>query len=68
MKTRYLFGLPFASVTIDSSNIEFLVDTGFNGALMLPKELVEKLNLKRIGFTKYTMADGTISKAAIFVT
>ena len=67
IKTRYLFGLPFATIFIDDKEIEAIVDTGFNGALSLPQEVIEELQLKRIGSAQYVMADGTISDSNIYV-
>ena len=67
IKTRYLFGLPFATIFIDDKEIEAIVDTGFNGALSLPQELITELRLKKIGSAQYVMADGTISESNIYL-
>lgn len=66
MRTRYLMGLPFATININNSEIEALVDTGFNGALLLPSETINSLGLKRIGWVDYAMADGSIVQTGIF--
>ena len=66
MNTHYLFGLPFATIKVNSFEVDAIVDTGFNGALMLPKQLIAKLKLPRMGYAEYTLADGTLSQAAIF--
>ena len=66
MNGRYLFGLPFFTISINSEQIEFLVDTGFNGALLLPLRKIHELNLKRVGFTEYAMADGSVVASEMF--
>lgn len=66
MNTRYLFGLPFASLHVQEKEIEFLIDTGFNGSLLLPLELIQKHHLLKMGKVEYVLADGTISEAEVF--
>ena len=66
MKTRYLFGLPFVSIDFYGKETEFIMDTGFNGDLMLPKSTVEDLQLMSMGFVQYEMADGTYADAEIY--
>ncbi|MEK6922713.1 MAG: hypothetical protein AABX08_02855 [Nanoarchaeota archaeon] len=58
--------MPFITININSKQIEPLIDTGFNGALLLPLRKIHALNLKRIGFTEYAMADGSIVAAEMF--
>lgn len=67
MKTRYFLGLAFATITVNGREIEALIDTGFNGSLMLPLDEVQKNNLKRVGKAQYTMADGTVSESSVFI-
>ena len=67
MKTRYLFGLPFVTIKMSSKEEELLVDTGFNGSLLLPLHKIHELSLSRIGFTRYALADGTVIEAEVFV-
>ena len=66
MKTRYLFGLPFVSFDFYEKETEFMIDTGFNGAIMLPKTMVENLQLMTIGSAQYEMADGAYADAEIY--
>jgi clan AA aspartic protease len=66
MKTRYLMGLPFAVIGINSSEVEALIDTGFNGALLLPLETINGLGLERIGWVDYAMADGSVVQTGVF--
>jgi len=66
MKGHYLFGLPFLIIEINDEEIEFLVDTGFNGALLLPLKKINELDLKRIGFAQYATVDGAIMDSEIY--
>lgn len=66
MNTRYLFGLPLLTLTIGTIEVEAIVDTGFNGALLLSTEVIRKLKLPRIGFAQYAMADGVLSEAEVY--
>ena len=34
---------------------------------MLPKSLIKKLKLPRMGYAEYALADGTFSKAELFI-
>lgn len=43
---------------IKEKKIEFLVDTGFNGHIMLSQNLIEKLGLELIGYSDYLTASG----------
>lgn len=39
-------------------DIEAVLDTGFNGALALPSQLVDNLDLERLGSEQVTLASG----------
>ena len=43
-----------------------VVDTGFNGFLTLPSEIVTELRLVRGGRARATLADGSIARYGIF--
>ncbi len=66
MKTRYLFGIPLATIIVNSYEIEAIVDTGFTGWLMLPYPLIHELGLENIGLTGYAQADGSLSEGEVF--
>lgn len=66
MKTRYLFGLPFATFTLYQKEMEFLIDTGFNGAILIPKESIRELKLEPLAVTQYALANGSIATARIY--
>lgn len=66
MSGRYLFGLPMLSFEVGGKNIEFLVDTGFNGELMLPVSVIKELCLEQIGRAEYFTADGGVVEAGVY--
>lgn len=66
MKTRYLLGLPFVIISINSLEVEAIIDTGFSGTIMIPSDLAEKLQLPRVAFTDYVTADGAIAYSQVF--
>lgn len=51
---------PIIRIDIEGSKeqIETILDTGFNGELMLPKKTIEKLNLEWCGKEDYWVASG----------
>ena len=67
MKPRYLLNFPLASILINNEEIEAIVDTGFNGSLMISEEDIEKFNFPKLGTTPYMMADGSFSKGTIYL-
>src|SRR3989344_922370 len=58
MKGVFRFGLPIIKLSIDGKEVDMLLDTGFNGQLMLPQKLIDKLRLKQIGISDYMTASG----------
>ena len=68
MKTRFLFGLPFVTFSIQKIEIEAVVDTGFNGMLMLPKETIRKLHLRPIASSGYILANGQSQECNVYKT
>lgn len=66
IKTRYLLGLPFVTISINSLEVEAIIDTGFSGTIMIPRDLAEKLQLPRVAFTDYITADGAIAYSEVF--
>jgi clan AA aspartic protease len=47
--------------------LDLVVDSGFNGELMLPITVIRKLGLKKIGTIQNILADGSTLKAETFV-
>ena len=66
MNARYLFGLPPVTIKVKSIETEFILDTGFNGALLLPLNKIKELGLKSFAFTKYALADGSHVTSEVF--
>ena len=58
MKGFFKFGSPIIELSIEGKKIEFLLDTGFNGHIMLPKAIIEELDLEQIGISDYLTASG----------
>jgi clan AA aspartic protease len=46
--------------------VDAVVDTGFNGDLILPIEIVLELELIPQGYQKATLGDGTISQFRVY--
>ena len=66
IRTRYFLGLPFVTLKIGNLEIEAVLDTGFNGSLLLPENIIQNLQFKAIGSAEYAMADGTLSESKVF--
>ncbi len=66
MKGHYLLGLPFITLDIQGRKFDVLVDTGFNGDLMLPREFIKELRLSQTGIANYILADGGRSSTDVF--
>lgn len=62
------FGKPMLKIKISSekNEIPVLVDTGFNGELMLSTKIIKSLKLPCIGFTDYTTASGEKKPTSVY--
>lgn len=60
MKGFFKFGSPIIELPIEGKKIEFLLDTGFNCHVMLPKTMIEELSLEQIGISDYLTASGEV--------
>ena len=58
MKGFFKSGSPFIELSVEGRKIETLLDTGFNGHLLLPYNLIEELGLDLIGISDYLTASG----------
>lgn len=58
MKGFFRFGSPIIELSIEGKKIEVVLDTGFNGHIMLPKKIINDINLEQIGFSDYMTASG----------
>jgi len=57
---------PIITVDLENKPIDVLVDTGFNGELMLPLSAIEKLNLKSVGDESYKTASGDVINTTFY--
>lgn len=67
MKGKFRFGNPFVVLDIENNKVEVMVDTGFNGEIMLPESMVKKLSLKQIGISDYTTASGDAQVTKVYM-
>lgn len=69
IKGRFDDGKPMIDIYLDSSEdpINVLVDTGFNGELMLKKEKINELSLTFIGDDEYMTANGDIVPTTVHI-
>jgi clan AA aspartic protease len=47
--------------------VKVIIDTGFNGYLTLPSQMVSALRLSFVGHRRGTLADGTITRLDVFL-
>jgi len=66
IKGFFKYGFPMIELVIEDKKIELLLDTGFNGYLMLPKKMINKMNLEMMGLSDYTTASGEGKKTEIY--
>lgn len=59
----YRRGMPYVGISFGRHRIEALMDTGFDGYVLLPGREVDSLGLRRIGSSKYRMSDGRTERA-----
>lgn len=58
MKGQFELGLPILELNLENKKIKVMLDTGFNGELMLPDAVISKLALEPIAITDYMTASG----------
>ena len=58
MKGFFKFGCPALKINIENKEIETILDTGFNGYIMLPQSIISNLGLEQIGTSDYSTASG----------
>ena len=66
IKGFFKYGFPMIELVVKGKKIEFLIDTGFNGHLMLPKRIINQMNLRGIGSSDYTTASGEGKETEIY--
>ena len=68
MKGYFKFGNPVINLNVKGRDIEMLLDTGFNGYIMLPKSMINKLALEQIGISDYLTASGQGKITNVYIT
>ncbi|MBI3027106.1 hypothetical protein HYY70_03255 [Candidatus Woesearchaeota archaeon] len=58
MRGFFKFGSPVIDLSIEGRRIGTLLDTGFNGHIMLPLPIIRELALDKIGISDYLTASG----------
>lgn len=67
MRGFFKFGNPVIVLAIESRKVEALLDTGFNGHVMLPSAVIEELGLDQIGISDYLTASGDTKLTKVYV-
>ena len=67
MKGFFRFGSPIIELPIEGRKIELLLDTGFNGHMMLPNEIIKELGLDQIGISDYVTAGGDDKLTKVYI-
>ena len=58
--------IPLVTVEFAGEQVEARGDIGFNGALMIPEFLAQKLQLKHLYDTEFEAADGELKPANVY--
>lgn len=66
MKGFFKFGSPMVELTLEKIKIEPVLDTGFNGHLMLPQGIIDKLGLEQLGSSDFTTASGEEKQTKVY--
>ena len=59
-------GMPLISVHVAGEEFRAILDTGFDGYVMLPREEIARLNLRELGKTMYRTADGQTHEGRVY--
>lgn len=66
MLGRFELGFALIDLEINNTKITAIIDTGFNGELLLPEQLIKRLNLKLFSKTDYVSIDGVGRDALLY--
>ena len=67
MRGFFDFGSPIIELPIDGRKLKMLLDTGFNGHIMLPQSVIEELGLDQIGVSDYLTASGDKKLTEVYI-
>lgn len=66
MKGSFQFGNPIIILLVGKKNLKMLLDTGFNGELMIPQKMIDELKLEQIGISDYVTASGSAQETRVY--
>tara|TARA_Y100000310_G_C20672569_1_gene811126 strand:- start:1218 stop:1565 length:348 start_codon:yes stop_codon:yes gene_type:complete len=66
MKGHFSGNSPMIEVKIAEKTVTLLLDTGFNGQIMLPEGLIEQLQLDKVGVSEFITADGVAKETSVY--
>ena len=67
MKGFFEFGSPMLELLVEGKNIKMLLDTGFNGHIMLPQAEIDELGMEQIGVSDYLTASGQSKITKVYI-
>ena len=67
MKGFFRFGNPIIQLSVEGRKIQLLLDTGFNGHIMLPASIINELALDQIGVSDYLTASGDDRLTKVYI-
>ncbi len=68
MRGRFELGFPVIDLYVNEHKITAILDTGFNGELLLPEELIEKLKLEKFSTTDCLSVDALRKEVSLYST
>ncbi len=66
MLGRFELGLPVIDLDIGGLPVTVILDTGFNGELLLPEKIIGNLTLQLIGTVPYLAVDGKLRSTSAY--
>jgi len=66
MKGSFQFGNPIIMLLVGKKKLKMLLDTGFNGELMIPQKIIDELHLEQIGISDYVTASGEAEETKVY--
>ena len=67
MRGFFRFGNPIIELPVEGRKIQLLLDTGFNGHIMLPASIINELALDQIGVSDYLTASGDDRLTKVYI-
>lgn len=67
LKGQFDGRVPLVYIDVQGHSVKALVDTGYDGYLMLPETLTESLRLEYLADTKYQTADGKVAYGSTYL-